>query len=217
MPERSARRAFSRRSFVAYVTAASLSLFAGEVQGQAAIDAAVHEYMQEFDIPGLSIAYGRGARIFFAQSYGWADRGKRNPVSTSSLFRIASCSKPITSAAIYTLVQTGKLRTSDKVFGPQGILPHFRLGKDAGQVQQITVEHLLTHTSGGWANGPGDPMFHTSEHDHGAFLQHTLDTHPLTTPPGTEAAYSNFGYFVLGRVVAQVAGQCYEDFTREKV
>lgn len=56
-------------------------------------------YLAAYDVPGLSLAYGRGERIVFAQGYGVADRYDHQPVTPQNLFRIASVSKPITSAA----------------------------------------------------------------------------------------------------------------------
>ena len=187
------------------------------MRGQAGIDVLVHAYMQTYDVPGLSLAYGRGPRILYAKAYGWANRDSREQTSTHSLFRIASLSKAITSAAIFKLVQEGRLRTSDHVFGAKGILSSFALHSQANWLQAITVEHLLTHTAGGWGSSRGDPMFHNQERNRTAFLQHTLDTSPLFNPPGTNYAYSNFGYFVLGRVIEQVSGETYEAFVRRQV
>ena len=206
----------TRRSFL-YRSTVSLLGLSGVARAQAGINGLVQTYMQTYDVPGLSLAYGRGPRIVYAQGYGWSNRRDKTQVSPQSLFRIASCSKSITSAAIYTLVQDGKLRTSDYVFGPRGILTDYSLRSQPDRLQAITVEHLLTHTAGGWGNEAGDPMFHTKENNRNRFLQHTLDSFPLSDPPGTAYAYSNFGYFVLGRVIEQVSGQPYEVYVREHV
>lgn len=181
------------------------------------VDALVSAYLAAYDVPGLSLAYGRGERIVLAQGYGLADRHDRRPVTPQSLFRIASLSKPFTSAAIFTFVEAGKLRTNDHVFGPGGILAGFTFRTHADWLQAITVEHLLTHTSGGWSNKEHDPMFHETDRDRTVFIQHTLDSYPLESPPGTRYAYSNFGYFLLGRVIEQLSGMPYGDYVRQHV
>jgi D-alanyl-D-alanine carboxypeptidase len=213
----------TRRRFLHASLAASVWLSLGRSIAATAepdpdrIDALIKAYLSAYDVPGLSLAYGKGERIVFAQGYGMADRHEHTPVTPQNLFRIASLSKPFTSAAIFTLVEAGKLRTSDHVFGPSGILSSFALHKHADWLQAITVEHLLTHTSGGWSNKEHDPMFHESGPNRTAFTQHVLDDYPLEAPPGTRYAYSNFGYFLLGRVIEKVSGMPYGEYVRQNV
>lgn len=151
------------------------------------------------------------------RGYGLADHHGKEPVTPQSLFRIASLSKPFTSAAVFKLVESGKLHTTDRVFGPSGILGSFALRPHKDWLQAITVRDLLTHTSGGWSNKEHDPMFHEKERSTADFLQHTLDEYPLENEPGTRYAYSNFGYFVLGRVIEQVSGTAYGADVQQQV
>jgi CubicO group peptidase (beta-lactamase class C family) len=181
------------------------------------VDRLVAAYRTAWDVPALSLAYGRDGRILLAQAYGLAERHSRRAATPQSLFRIASLSKPITSAAIFTLVEAGSLRTGDRVFGRDGILRSFALRRRANWLQAITVEHLLTHTAGGWSNGEHDPMFHNTARSRTAFIQQTLDAHELEDPPGTSYAYSNFGYFLLGRVIEQISGVPYGQYVRQHV
>ena len=83
------------------------------------------------------------------------------------MFRIARVTKPFTSVAIFTLVEQGKLNLSDKFFGPSGVLDNM-YGKPPYKqcVTDITVDHLLTHTSGAWPNDSADPMFRFRSWDH---------------------------------------------------
>jgi D-alanyl-D-alanine carboxypeptidase len=212
------RRSFLRSSLVLSV---GLSLggdvVAGTEPDAARVDALVKSYLSAYDVPGLSLAYGTGQRILFIRAYGLADRHDQAPVSPQSLFRIASLSKSFTSAAVFTLVEAGQLRTSDHVFGPAGILSSFVLPQHADELQVITVEHLLTHTAGGWSNKEHDPMFHETDRDRTVFLQRTLDSYPLEFAPGTHYAYSNFGYFLLGRVIEKVTGMPYGEYVQNHV
>jgi CubicO group peptidase (beta-lactamase class C family) len=172
-------------------------------------------FMDKYDVPALSLAYGRGTRMLLAQAYGLSSRESHQPATPQSLFRLASLSKPITSAAIFTLVQAGRLHTTDVVFGPKGILNN--LDVHSPSLQQITVRHLLTHTSGGWGNAEDDPMFRLHDRDRTVFLQHALDRYPLYDTPGTAYAYSNLGYFILGRVIERVSGQPYMPYVQQHV
>ena len=175
-------------------------------------------FMHRFAVPGLSVAIARRGKLTYRQAFGWADGGTGEAVSTAHLFRIASVTKPITSVAIFTLVQQGKIRLDDKVFGKSGIL-----GEKYGTpplrryVEDITVDHLLTHTCGGWPNDGDDPMFLRPRLEVGGLITWTLDTHPLGYPPGQHYAYSNFGYCLLGRVIEAITGQTYEKFVQQEV
>jgi len=212
------RRQFLRSSLVA---SAGLK-FTGRARAlaepdQTRIDALVNAYRSAYDVPGLSLAYGHGARIDFARGFGLADRHSHEQVTPQSLFRIASLSKAFTSAAVFTLVEAGKLRTNDTIFGSSGILKEFALHTHPDWLKAITVEHLLTHTAGGWSNKERDPMFHVPDRGRASFIQQTLDAYPLESPPGKVFLYSNFGYFLLGRVIEAVSGISYGEYVRQHV
>ncbi|WP_433970018.1 serine hydrolase domain-containing protein [Tunturiibacter gelidiferens] len=81
----------------------------------------------------------------------------------------------------------------------------------------MTVDHLLTHTSGGWPNDNTDPMMHNDGWDQTKLITETIANLPLTYPPGTHWAYSNFGYCILGRVIEQVTGQPYESYVQTNI
>jgi CubicO group peptidase (beta-lactamase class C family) len=175
-------------------------------------------FMNTFEVPGLSVAIARHKRLAYQEPFGVADRDSGEPVSVSHLFRIASVSKPLTSTAIFTLVQQGKIQLNDKVFGDKGIL-----GKRYGTrpydsyLQSITIDHLLTHTCGGWDNRPGDPMFLYPAMSQEELISWTIDNRPIDNLPGTHWAYSNFGYCVLGRVIEAVTSQTYSEYVKNKI
>jgi CubicO group peptidase (beta-lactamase class C family) len=175
-------------------------------------------FMQRYGMPGLSVAVGRAGAVLYEDAFGWADRESREPVSPTHLFRIASVTKPITAVAIFSLIERGRLGLSDTIFGPGAIT-----GTDYGDppyqpwVDQITVEHLLTHTGGGWANDAADPMFGNLEMNQAQLIESTLRHRPLDQPPGRHFAYSNFGYCVLGRVIERITRQDYARYVRDSV
>jgi CubicO group peptidase (beta-lactamase class C family) len=176
------------------------------------------DFKREFNIPALSVAVAYKGRLLYESALGVADRGARVPLDASHLFRIASVSKPITSSAIFRLVEKGLLRTDDTVFGRNSILgTKFGTFPYREDIQEITVDQLLTHTCGGWDNGPDDPMFANLAMDQAELISWTLDNQPLKHRPGTVFAYSNFGYCILGRVIERLSGQPYSEFVRNAI
>jgi CubicO group peptidase (beta-lactamase class C family) len=185
---------------------------------QAAMEAAARDFMQMYAVPALSVAIGHAGQIIYRGAFGVADRESNEPLTPLHRFRIASVSKPFTSATIFTLIEQGRLHLGDRVFGPGALL-----GTDFGRppynpgLTEITLEHLLTHTAGGWTNDGNDPMFRNINMSHAELIAWTLKNRPLDHPPGQNYAYSNFGYCVLGRVIEKVTGQGYAAFATEAV
>ena len=216
------RRAVLRNLLYTSACFAAAPLFSLEAQvtdaERAAMARLALEFMEKFAVPGLSIAIARQGRVVYEQPFGVAAWDSRAPLNAANLFRIASVTKPITSVAIFTLREKGKLALSDRVFGEGSILgtaygtqPYKRY------VTDITVDHLLTHSCGGWMNDSSDPMFRHPQMNHAELISWTLDTLPLLSPPGRDFMYSNFGYCVLGRVIEKISGQPYADFVSREV
>jgi CubicO group peptidase (beta-lactamase class C family) len=180
---------------------------------RAAIAGLARSFMQQYDVPGLSVTVGRGGVLVYQDAFGYADREHSEALNPAHLFRIASVSKTITSVTIFSLIEQGRLRLTDKIFGPGAIL-----GTDYGRppyhprVDQITLEHLLTHTSGGWNNQYADPMFSNPSWNQSQLIEWTLRNRPLDHPPGESYAYSNFGYCVLGRVIEKITREAYSRY-----
>jgi CubicO group peptidase (beta-lactamase class C family) len=188
-------------------------------QAQSAAMAEIaQQFMGTYDVPGMSISIAVHGQMVYEQAFGFADRATKEPASPSQLYRIASVSKPITSVAIFTLVEKGSLKTSDYVFGPRGILQN-DFGSTAKQpyLDDLKIEHLLTHTGGGWQNDGTDPMFRYPKMNHHELISWTIANLPLTYPPGTHYAYSNFGYCALGRVIEKVTRQEYAAYVKDNV
>jgi CubicO group peptidase (beta-lactamase class C family) len=175
-------------------------------------------FRQQFSVPASSIAISRNGRFVYDQAVGMGDRQHLTQVQQSSLFRIAALTMPITSVTIFSLMEQGKINLTDKVFGPAAIL-----GTKYGNppykqyVTDITVDHLLTHTAGGWPGDSTDPMMHNLSWDQTKLITETIANLPLANPPGSHWASSNFGYCVLGRVIEQVTGQPYSAYVQANI
>ncbi len=184
---------------------------------RAAMSAVAQTVLEKHGIPGLSIAIGAGDKVLYTQGFGYADRERKEKIAPPHVFRIASISKAITAVAIFTLIERGRLKLTDKVFGPGALL-----GMDYGAppyhafIDQITVDHLLMHTAG-WPNDITDPMFSLAGKNHRELISWVLANQKAEHPPGEKYAYSNFVYCVLGRIVERLTGEGYENFVRTQV
>jgi CubicO group peptidase (beta-lactamase class C family) len=186
------------------------------------------DFMDAYDAPGLSVAIAIKGKPAYVEAFGIADRETGEALTPQHRFRIASISKPITSTGIFTLIEARKLQLDNHVFGPNSILggdyptPATLQGlmmTDASRpnIEQITVEHLLTHTTGGWGHGVKDPMRLNKEMNHRELITWTLQHMPLMALPGELFAYSNFGYCILGRVIEKLTGQTYEQYIKDNI
>ena len=182
-----------------------------------AIAKIVNKTMKKYRAPAISVAIARHGQFVFRQGFGFADKSTGEQATIVSRFRIASISKPVTSVTIFSLIEQGRLGLHDLIFGEKG-----RLGFDYGdhypdRVRKITLYHLLTHACGGWQNDGSDPMFRHPKMNHRELVTWTLQNHPLENEPGTQYAYSNFGYCILGRVIEKITGQPYADYVKQAV
>jgi len=193
-------------------------------------DTTMQSFMSKHEIPGGSIAVVKDGRLVYTNGYGWADRDKKQPVLATSLFRIASISKPLTAAAVFTLLQKGDHRFS--LDTPAFSLLSFKPapgseGDVDPRLKAITVRQILQHTAGWDKDATGiDPMFQPEEiakalHVTPPARQDSIIRYmmgkSLDFDPGSRYSYSNFGYCVLGRIIEKLSGQSYEQYVKEHV
>lgn len=182
------------------------------------VDDDVAVFMAKYNIPGLSLAITKDGRLVYAKGYGLADREKNEDVTTKSLFRIASLSKWITSTAIMKLIQEGKLNMNDKIFGEGAVLGTTFGNQPYGpMITDITIEHCLHHTLGGWGNASSDPMFQQPQLNGDDLLSWILNNRALESVPGTKLGYSNVGFFILSKVVEKITGKPYDTYVKEEI
>ena len=180
----------------------------------------------ETEVPGAAIAIVKDGRLVLARGYGLADVKNNESVQPDSLFRIASISKPVTAVAILRLVEDGKLDLEDRAFE---ILNQFEVPEETTpdpRIFDVTVRQLLQH-SGGWDLDMGyDPMFILGRIERALSVPKPASCHdvitfmlgqPLDFDPGTQYAYSNFGYCILGRIIEQASGQTYEEYVKSRI
>jgi D-alanyl-D-alanine carboxypeptidase len=180
------------------------------------VDSRVKAFMETHNIPGASIAISKNEKMIYAKGYGMANTSTSEPVTPESVFRVASISKMFTGVGILKLVEDGELSLDDKVFGPTGILgSNFGTASLSSQELEITVDHLLHNSFGGWgvASG-GDPIDYFPEYNNDQFLEYLLNNWDLKFPIEDTYVYSNTGYWLLARIVEKVSGQSFSDYTK---
>ncbi len=185
------------------------------------VDSLVVNFMENYHIPGLSIAISKDGKPVYTKGYGFADMSYKEEVTNNSLFRIGQISQTITAIAIMKLIQDKKLSPESRVFGDSGILgTKYGTHPYTSNIKNITVNELLHHTCGGWSGGDErvyDPKFRDTSITREQFLTWNLDNIPLRNIPGNNFGFSNFGYLVLGRIIEKISGQTYSDFVKDSI
>jgi len=172
----------------------------------AKVDAFIEGEMQKQRIPGVSVAIVTNGQIALAKSYGVANVEHQVPVRPETVFQSGSMGKQFTAAAIMLLVQEGKLSLEDN------IKKYFPDVPDSWN--NITLRHLLTHTSGLPNDYPQkDYLLDFTETE----LLQRAETFPLEFNPGEKWSYSNVAYKILGILIGKVAGKFYGDFLQERI
>lgn len=111
----------------------------------AGLDALLRQQHAEQRLVGAVVLVRQHGQLLHATATGWADREQQRPMQRDTLFRLASVSKPIVTAAVMRLVEQGVLRLDAPV---TDVLPDFRPALPDGQVPVITLRHLLSHSAG---------------------------------------------------------------------
>ncbi len=191
----------------------------------APVDDAIRDYMDKTGTQAATVAISRDGKLLYSRGYGRRDARKRTPTAADTLMRIASVSKPITAAEVRKLVRDGKLTLETPVFPLVGIKPYNgRLGDP--RLNEITVGQLLQHRGGWDRKKTFDPVFATADVEKALHLRRPaapadvvayMLARPLQFAPGERSCYSNFGYLVLGRVIAKVTGRPYGEAVRRDI
>jgi len=178
-----------------------------------AIDSIYKKYAADNHFPGLAFGIVVEGKLVHSGNYGYTDIEKKIPVTSSSLFRIASMSKSFTAMAILKLRDEGKLDLDDPA---HRFIPELKklkyLTTDA---PPVTVRHLLTHGAGFPEDNPwGDRQLADTDKELIEFLKKQIS---FSNPPGIEFEYSNLGFALLGKIVTKVSGKRYQDYIRENI
>jgi len=161
------------------------------------------------DLISGSVLIAKGDAVLVSRGFGPANREYNQPCTPETRFRLASVSKQFTATAIMMLEEAGKLSVEDSL---SQYIPDYPRGGE------ITLHHLLTHTSG--------VINYSRLEDHYRVwcMPHTLEQvidrfkqKPLQFNPGERWAYSNSGYVLLTYIIEKVSGLTYEEYLKQHI
>lgn len=179
----------------------------GEEPGFSLIDTVVLKGIAEKKAPGAVVSVLHQGQVVYLKALGnRAIEPTPEPMTSDTIFDLASLTKPIaTATALFTLVDAGQVRLGDRV---SVYWPEFaQNGKE-----NITLEHLLTHTSGLIA----DNALADYQQGKGKALEKICGLQ-VQNPPGERFTYSDVGFIVLGEIVARVSGKPLDHYSQEKI
>jgi CubicO group peptidase (beta-lactamase class C family) len=179
-------------------------------QGQTdKMDTLLAAYAKEGKFNGAVLVAHKG-NVLYQKGFGYKDATQKLPVDANTIFPTGSITKQFTAAVIMQLQQEGKLSVTDK-------LSKYFTGFTNGD--KITIEHLLTHTSGVY-NYTNDSLWwkedQTKPRSQAQMLE-LFKKYPSDFEPGTNFNYSNSGYSILGYIIEKVTGKPYEQVMRERI
>jgi CubicO group peptidase (beta-lactamase class C family) len=162
------------------------------------------------DAPGVTVIVVKDGTTLLRKAYGLADVEHKQPLAPDTPMRLGSVTKQFTSTAILMLVEEGKIRLDDDI---TVYLPDYPT-----QGKKITIEHLLTHTSG-IVSYTGKPGYMAGMQKDVTVPQmvDSFKNDPLEFAPGSRYKYNNSGYFLLGAIIEKVSGQTYDKFVEQRI
>jgi len=160
--------------------------------------------------PGISILVAKEGELIYSKTFGKANLELNTPLNNNSVFQIGSITKQFTAVSILMLAEQGKLNIEDKI--GKYIREYAEVGKN------ITIHHLLNHTSGIKNKTPLSEKDLTSRMDMTPKELITyFEDEPLEFIPGEQFKYSNAGYILLGQIIEIVSKQSYGKFIQENI
>ena len=197
-------------------------------EGLARIGPAMRAYVDDGRLAGVMTMVARRGQVVHWETAGMRDLAAGDPLEPDDIFRIYSMTKPLTSVAVMILVEEGAVALDDPVskFIPAfaGVTVLNDAGERAAPARPMTVEHLLTHTSGltygFFGDSPVDRIynqsgFFTQAEGLDDFARRVADL-PLLASPGDRWNYS-VSTDILGRVVEVASGQAFDAFLQARI
>jgi CubicO group peptidase (beta-lactamase class C family) len=185
------------------------------------IDRLFKTYATDAHVPGAAWGVIIDGELAHTGVTGYRDVPSKSPVTPDSVFRIASMTKSFTAIAILKLRDEGKLSLEDPA---EKYVPEMKaLVYPTTDAPKITIRHLLSHAEGFPEDNPwGDQQLADTDEQLSAMIR---DGIPFSNAPGVAYEYSNFGFAILGRVVANVVDpgskmprvQAYTNYVNENV
>jgi CubicO group peptidase (beta-lactamase class C family) len=178
-----------------------------------AVDSIFRQFAKNTRVPGIAYGVLIDGQLVHTGTAGLREIATNSAVDSASVFRIASMTKSFTALSILKLRDEGKLGLDDPV---DRYVPELGgLAYPTTDSPRLTIRHLLSHAGGFPEDNPwGDQQLNRTDDEMAAMMRNGI---PFSNPPGTAYEYSNFGFAILGRVVARVSGQPYAAYISENI
>lgn len=180
------------------------------------LETLVVDYMAMTQVTAASIAVARDGQVLYANGFGRASVEDNENAAIRHKFRVASVSKTVCLVTILKLIETGRLSLDDFVFSEKllGKMLYRNFTDVTERLAKVTVRQLLHHSGGFWMGYIQEyPEMSNIEYLNWALVANGS----LQQEPGTVHIYSDFGFFLLGRVVEVVTSTPYVEFVYEHV
>lgn len=196
------------KKIVMLLTIFFLSFSASAQEIDKKIDVLIEKAVQLNRFNG-SVLVCKNGKIIYEKAFGYQDAEKNIPNTLNTIYQIGSTTKEFTAAAILKLAEDNKLSLEDKL---SKYFPDFKRG------DEITIKHLLTHTSGIYEILRDHDAVNTSTQPRSKekMLSYFMNK-PLDFNPGTQYSYCNSGYMLLGLIIEKVTGKSYEQVIKELI
>lgn len=209
----SASNLFRRKVFACFFVLSVLTSSGARAQSNSVslpqrLESLVNARFDGTKCPGLSLTVALNNRIVFSKALGKADLEQDVPLTTASVHRLASLSKPITGTIVMDLVEQGTLELDASV---RKYLPEL---PDA--YQKVTLRHLLSHQSGvrGYADY-ADVLFSTQHYATSREALKAIMEYPLMFEPGAKLEYSSQSFTVLGAAAEAATRRSFQQLSAE--
>lgn len=178
-----------------------------------AIDAVMRQFVAREHIPGAAWGIIIDGKLAHVGVTGLREIASRSPVDSNSVFRIASMTKSFTAMSILRLRDEGKLSLDDLA---ERYVPELvGLRYPTSDAPRITIRHLLSHAEGFPEDNPwGDQQLARTDEEMSQMIRRGI---PFSNAPGIAYEYSNYGFAILGRIVARVSGMPYKDYVAASI
>ncbi len=196
------------RSHLRFVAVCCLLIACTTILQADEIDDYVKGFISRHRIPAAAIAVTKNGKLVKAAGYGTANLEWATPTTPDTLFEIGSITKQFSAEAVMMLAQDGKLAVDDPIAKYLPEVPAIW--------SKITIRQLLTHTSGIPDWEAANLLSYRREYTAKEYI-HLLDARPLDFQPGTQWAYTNSTYPLLGIIVERVSRMPFEEFVTERI
>jgi CubicO group peptidase (beta-lactamase class C family) len=175
------------------------------------VDSLMQQYIETKQFSGC-VLVAKNNEILYRQAFGYANKEEKILNGITTNFNIASMGKTFTATLIMQLLQEGKLSIDQRL---SSILPEYKVKK----ADSITIQHLLTHTS-----GVGNYMMHVNfeaeRHQLKSLddvMPYVVDMEPTLNYVGQRHDYSNSGFILLGKIIEKLTGKSYMQNLEERI